>query len=44
MDITKIINEKLIDLNLKAKTKDEAIWELAELLEKTELYLQKKNL
>ncbi|KRF65476.1 fructose PTS transporter subunit IIA [Peribacillus sp. FSL K6-1552] len=34
MDITKIINEKLIDLNLKAKTKDEAIWELAELLEK----------
>ncbi|MGE7762137.1 MULTISPECIES: PTS sugar transporter subunit IIA [Peribacillus] len=34
MDITKIINENLIDLNLKSKTKDEAIWELAKLLEK----------
>ncbi|MFE6074623.1 PTS sugar transporter subunit IIA [Paenibacillus sp. NPDC057886] len=34
MDITKIINERLIKLDLKARTKDEAIEELAELLEK----------
>ncbi|MDI3089705.1 PTS sugar transporter subunit IIA [Priestia megaterium] len=33
MDIIKIINENRIDLHLKAKTKDEALWELAELLE-----------
>ncbi|KAA2301091.1 PTS sugar transporter subunit IIA, partial [Clostridioides difficile] len=34
MDITKIINERLIKLDLKARTKDEAIEELADLLAK----------
>ena len=32
MDITKVINEKTIDLNLKGKNKDEVLSELTDML------------
>ena len=43
MDITKVINEKTIDLNLKGKNKDEVLKELTELLFNEEIINSKEG-